>query len=621
MRRKVLALCMVMMIFCLTACTGNNTGNNAGSNTGKSPAPEQKVEKEEKTKIKAAVKPVGSYVKLNRYLKKITKEQTPTLLDRLTELGTADKDVAAEIIEDSVSNTVSSSKSNPEPGDYGKTNVTTEGVDEADVMKNDGNYLYIMDRGDRRYVCDYIYDDYVLEDAAVEKESKTDKQGIHIIRVEKDKMEQVGFLPIEDNCNSEFYLAGDQIILVTEDYMKEQTVVHFYDIKDRTAPKLVKSVTQDGGMYQSRVQGDYVYLATLKYNDYIEHISNEECIPRVDGNKVSIDCIYIPSESHTKNFLTCTSISLKEHKLVDSVAFTNTGDHFYMSNKSIYISSCNYKKKVEGTEFIKVQVEDGEFTVRAKKTLEGYLTDDFAINEYNDHLRLVMQKWDQDETTTMLYVLDDDMKLVGTINDLAPDEQIHSARFMGDVGYFVTFRQIDPLFSVDLSEPKNPKIIGELKIPGFSEYLHPYSEDLLLGIGYSVEENHTDCIKLSMFDISDPSNVIEQDVKPMDGHDYASCMYSYKDLCINGEKNIFGFSAQRRYMDGDYTTKYDYILASYDKEKGFRLKTVYTEEGYGDNVMRGTYVGDTFYTISVNDHKLIAIDLNTMEEIGSYEFE
>ena len=97
--------------------------------------------------------------------------------------------------------------------------------------------------------------------------------------------------------------------------------------------------------------------------------------------------------------------------------------------------------------------------------------------------------------------------MTGTIENLAKNERIYSARFMGDTGYFVTFRETDPLFSVDLSDPDNPKIIGTLKIPGFSEYLHPYGDGLLLGIGEEVDEKGVESnqVKLSMFDISDPS--------------------------------------------------------------------------------------------------------------------
>lgn len=613
-------LCMVLTMSSLTGCIEKKPVEPSRGDDVKVEVTNN-VQVTGNVQTKAAVKPVEDYSKLYRYLNKITKRQKPSILKKFAGRFEKDGDMVLEdvAVENAVAETDSVAAGNV---DYGTTNVMTEGVDESDIIKNDGKYLYILQRGSVVNEYDYIYDDYSEDTVLKISEDSEDGPGIRIISVDKGKMEQVGFLPLESEYSfHEFYLVKDQIIVLYNSYGSAQkTEVSFYDISDRTAPKFVKSISQDGGLMQSRVQGNYVYLMTEKYNDYIEHLENEACIPRVDGKKVSSDCIYIPKGANTKNFLTCSSISIEDKKVVDSVAITDTGEHFYMSNYNIYVGSTIYGKNADETEIMRIQVEEGKLTAAAKKTLKGVLTDNFAINEYNDHLRLVMQRWVNEVSTSVLYVLDMDLHITGKIEDIAPDEQIYSARFIGDTGYFVTFRQIDPLFSVDLSDPKNPKIIGELKIPGFSEYLHPYTEDLLLGIGYDVQDNHRDHIKLSMFDISDPSNVTEQDVKQMKGHAYASCMDAYKSLCINGEKNVFGFSAQRRYDGTDYTLKNDYILATYDKEKGFQLKTVYTDGDNGYTELRGTYVGDTFYTISM-DHEMVAIDLNSMEEIGSYEFQ
>lgn len=620
MRKKIAVLCMVLTMSSLTGCIEKKPVEPSRGDDVKVEVTNN-VQVTGNVQTKAAVKPVEDYSKLYRYLNKITKRQKPSILKKFAGRFEKDGDMVLEdvAVENAVAETDSVAAGNV---DYGTTNVMTEGVDESDIIKNDGKYLYILQRGSVVNEYDYIYDDYSEDTVLKISEDSEDGPGIRIISVDKGKMEQVGFLPLESEYSfHEFYLVKDQIIVLYNSYGSAQkTEVSFYDISDRTAPKFVKSISQDGGLMQSRVQGNYVYLMTEKYNDYIEHLENEACIPRVDGKKVSSDCIYIPKGANTKNFLTCSSISIEDKKVVDSVAITDTGEHFYMSNYNIYVGSTIYGKNADETEIMRIQVEEGKLTAAAKKTLKGVLTDNFAINEYNDHLRLVMQRWVNEVSTSVLYVLDMDLHITGKIEDIAPDEQIYSARFIGDTGYFVTFRQIDPLFSVDLSDPKNPKIIGELKIPGFSEYLHPYTEDLLLGIGYDVQDNHRDHIKLSMFDISDPSNVTEQDVKQMKGHAYASCMDAYKSLCINGEKNVFGFSAQRRYDGTDYTLKNDYILATYDKEKGFQLKTVYTDGDNGYTELRGTYVGDTFYTISM-DHEMVAIDLNSMEEIGSYEFQ
>ena len=120
----------------------------------------------------------------------------------------------------------------------------------------------------------------------------------------------------------------------------------------------------------------------------------------------------------------------------------------------------------------------GKLNGVAKTRVNGYLNDSFSIDEYNGYLRLVTTV----DRTNAVYVLDEKLEETGKIENLAKDERIYSARFMGDIGYFVTYRETDPLFSVDLSDPANPKIIGELKIPGFSEYLHPYGDLSLIHI-------------------------------------------------------------------------------------------------------------------------------------------
>ena len=135
-----------------------------------------------------------------------------------------------------------------------------------------------------------------------------------------------------------------------------------------------------------------------------------------------------------------------------------------------------------------------------------------------------------DDETNGLYILASNMKEVGSITGLAEGEQVYSARLLGDTGYFVTYEKTDPLFSVDLSDPKNPKIIGKLKIPGFSEYLHFYGENQLLGIGMDVDEDGvtTDGVKLSMFDVSDPSDVKEIETYVLEGTYGTDAGYDYK---------------------------------------------------------------------------------------------
>ena len=182
---------------------------------------------------------------------------------------------------------------------------------------------------------------------------------------------------------------------------------------------------------------------------------------------------------------------------------------------------------------------------------------------------------------------------------------IYSARFMGDIGYFVTYRNVDPLFAVDLSDPENPQIIGQLKVTGFSDYLHFYGEDRLLGIGWETnpETGEQTGLKLSMFDISDPENITEIHMLVIEGVDYCPAMNQYKAFLVDPEKNVIGFSTEL-YDDYGNTTA-DYMVFSYNSQEGFAQKMKVglpiEEIGYSTWQVRGLYIGDVLYVVTVSE--------------------
>jgi len=226
----------------------------------------------------------------------------------------------------------------------------------------------------------------------------------------------------------------------------------------------------------------------------------------------------MPQEAEGNEYTIITAFSLDNpSEKTDSKAVFGYSDVCYVSENNIYITSNYYEDSdVSRTLIRKISYTDGKLVGVAQTKIKGMLNDSFSIDEYEGNLRLVTtideiysnddimplnETADKTEKavaenvkdavpgTNSLYVLNDKLEIIGSIHNLAKDEIIYSARFMGDTGYFVTYRQVDPLFSVDLSDPENPKILGELKIPGFSEYLHPYGDGKLLGIGMDVSED------------------------------------------------------------------------------------------------------------------------------------
>ena len=194
-----------------------------------------------------------------------------------------------------------------------------------------------------------------------------------------------------------------------------------------------------------------------------------------------------------------------------------------------------------------------------------------------------------------LFILDENLKMTGKITDLAKNEELHSARFIDDTAYFVTYENTDPLFAVDVSNPSEPKLLGHLEIPGFSEYLHPYGENLLLGIGEETDSESTFIgIKLSMFDISNPKKLKETH-KLVLPKDLVSAVVARNPnaLFIDTEKNLFGFSIDNYIDDATH-----YLVFSYDEENGFttKLNTRFSESY---TPCRGLYIDDKFYVVAI----------------------
>ena len=147
-----------------------------------------------------------------------------------------------------------------------------------------------------------------------------------------------------------------------------------------------------------------------------------------------------------------------------------SSNHVYISQHNIYITDRYYYHTNENTSIHRISIEDGEISYKAKGEVPGWVMSRFSMDEYGVYFRIATTKgW---STSSGVYVLDMDMKMVGSVEGIAPNERMYSARFMGCRAYLVTFRKVDPLFVIDLSTPTNPKVLGKLKIPGYSDYLH-----------------------------------------------------------------------------------------------------------------------------------------------------
>lgn len=520
--------------------------------------------------------------------------------------------------------------------DYSDTNVREEGVGEADIVKTDGKYLYILQNNNKIKVID-VQEEEMQETATV---SLGEDVQVSEIYVQDEKLFIFGTETKYDDADNQllsgtYYGAG---------YM-QNTIVKTFDMSKPSKPKEIGSLSQSGSYYSMRVSGDCVYLLSQFY-------ANRSCgvdqitayIPSVQGKTIASDRIYMPPYSLGSQYMVVTSFNMTNpSEVLDSKGIFTQEGTCYVSTDNIYMCETSYAddQDYNQTAIRKIAYKDGRLTAVGQAKVWGALNDSFSIDEYEGKLRLVTtvspithweavpytngendsanttdntnaygtgtsSKTEERTDSNALYILDEKLNQLSKIENLAEDEVVYSARFMGDTGYFVTYKQMDPLFSVDLSDAKNPKILGALKITGFSDYLHSYGDGLLLGIGMDMDETGTttEGVKLSMFDITDPSDVGEIQKEVLKNMYSTDVSYDYRAALVDQKKNLIGFTA---YGNGAH-----YMVYSYDEEEGFicRLDKEISNLSGG---IRGVYVGDTLYVIEGN--AIEAYNLNGFEKI------
>ena len=599
------AACLCLAVGVTAALTGqrgddSSSGAEIGSETGNAGEAAEGESTESETKIASAADydQIYDYIQAElKYQEKQAKKQARmysggTVSDG-GEIASAD---SAAMYSGSAQNAAAyTGADSTGTSGYSDTNVREESVGEADVVKTDGSRLYVMS-GNR----------------------------VEIVDIASEEMEEIAAVTVDpDSYIRELYVEGSRMAVfytqskfTQEDGIevrsREFACTDVYDISDPSAPVKLNTFSQSGVYNTMRVKDGYAYVISSFYPDTASPRSDVGAyVPSVQGGTLEADRIFMPEQEMGSEYTVITAFSLADpQEQTDSKAVFGSAGLCYVSSENIYVTETCYDTDDTGmsrTAVRKVAYHDGQLEGAAQAKVDGMLKDSFCIDESNGYLRLVTtitsdngvmpisgdSSAAEPDSSNALYVLDGELQVTGEIRDLAPGETVYSARFMGDTGYFVTFRQVDPLFSVDLSDPASPQIIGELKIPGFSEYLHPYGEGLLLGIGMDVDEEGvtTEGVKLSMFDISDPGNVTEASVYVMEDMYGTDAAYDYKAVFANVEKNLFGFRAYGG--NGDV-----YSVFSYDAAEGFR-KVFSRELTYGGDA-RGLYAGERFYLVVGN---------------------
>ena len=505
---------------------------------------------------------------------------------------------------------------------YSKTNVQVEGVDESDIVKTNGTHIFS--------VKNHIVTITKVKDGQLEKvgtiapklASFTDQvlemyvdddRLVLIVQQAKEMMTDEpaawGEGPIDDEimvdtASQSVKLAVDVAYNFLTTY---NTVLYTYDISDPSRPVQIGQMEQDGNYNTSRKIGDIIYLFT--YDGVVLDVKKTEkgeaiadLLPKVNGETFAYDSIYLP-ERGTQG-LVVSSVSLDNpNTVVDKTLILNDYVNIYVSTDGLYLYRCNYASNMEVTEIAKFSLDEGRILAVAASSVPGSIQDTFAINEYEGNLRVLTSGSRINgvrERTNQLYILDTDLKPAGKIENIAPDETIYAARYFGDLAYFITYRNTDPLFAADLSDINNPKILGELEITGYSEYLHMWGEDKLLGIGYETDPKtgRNKGLKLVMFDISNPAELSILDTVVLKDIDYSAALYHYKCVLADNTANMIGFPVTE-YGDYSYGSGYGVGYQMYSFVDGQFKEELYVDLGKTSNDVdiRGLYIGKYFYLV------------------------
>ena len=503
-------------------------------------------------------------------------------------------------------------------GSYSQTNVRQSGVDEGDIAKTDGTYLYV--REDNGRTIDVVDVGKNRTNTADETDTADNAKPI------TGQLKKYSEITLDEEYTiQEFYVNTDQKKLVivcqkecsdkenkkngTDTWNQSKTAAVTYNIQDIKNPVKEGEVTQSGTYNSSRMADGYLYLFSEYYtNGNMVKDKPVTYVPLINGKEMSQTSICLPPVNYGTMYEVISSVDIsKPNETVDNKAILSEGGQMYVSGKNIYYYESGWQQDNQTvTTLRKISYKKGKLKAVAQGKVKGYLNDTFSLDEYKGNLRLFTTNNDENLVT----ILDKKLDKVSSIENLAKGESIYSARFMGGTGYFVTYETVDPLFSVDLSNPEKPKILGKLKIPGFSEYLHFYGENKLLGIGMSTDEESgmSEGVKVTMFDITDRTDVKEEATLVLDDLYGTNAAYDYKSVLADGQKNRIGFSG--------YSQKGEmYCLLTYNEtEKQF--DTILKEDINGNTSqgVRGIYIEDTLYVISGNI--IEAYDMDTGEKTG-----
>ncbi len=512
--------------------------------------------------------------------------------------------------------------------DYSQTNIQVLGVDEADIVKSDGEFIYVVS-GNKVFIIDAG-----PEDARI----------LSTIEV--------------DETPTGIFINGSKFVILGSTFVK------VFDISNKENPVLKRNISFDGSYFGSRMIGDYVYViinspaVTCSYSyDYGENYYHWRREVRITLPEISLngeaetvqasEIYYFDTPDYPYEFTTIMSINTRndDEEAKREVFLMSAAQDLFVSSNNIYITYAS--SETESTVIHKISIADGEIEYKSQGGVPGCVLNQFSMDEYQGYFRIATttgEVWRSGNGTARnhIYVLNEDLNIVGRLEGLAPGERIYSARFMGNRAYLVTFKKVDPLFVIDLADPTNPRSLGELEIPGYSDYLHPYDETHIIGVGKDTYDMGSFAwyqgVKIALFDVSDPQNPVEISKYVIGDRGTDSYALSdHKAFLFRKSKNLLVIPIllaeinEEQYYGpstyGEYTWQGAYVF-NISLTNGLVLKGGIThlednvrlgwDWDYSSNsIKRSLYIDNVLYTIS--DGMVKMNDLTDLSEINSIE--
>jgi hypothetical protein len=428
---------------------------------------------------------------------------------------------------------------------FSGTTIQEEGVDEADVVKTDGEFLYVMSGRELRIV-------RATPPAELELLSTYELEGYG------QDLYLVGDLAVALTSTGGGFYGGPIAVDVVDAAFqpmpvepwfvpRPQSVVTILDVSDRAEPALVQRTALDGTIAASRMIDGVLRLVLANYPYYyydllplggsgvepaLAQVDSDDLLPDYEttdaegqvtqGNVVEWGSIYRPADADGFGVTTVVTLDTAAPGDFDAVAVLAEPGLIYASTEALYLTDTEwyYDYRRVDTDIYKFAFEPDTVVPVGAGTVPGRVLNQYSMGEFDGYLRVATTTddlwiWETNEqipSTNSVYVLgeaDGKLAVVGSIEDLAVGEEIQSARFIGRRGYVVTFEQIDPLFTLDLSNPAAPRVVGELKVPGFSTFITPMDDDHLLTVGVYVDPQGpgwSQGVQLSVFDVSNFAN-------------------------------------------------------------------------------------------------------------------